>query len=272
VPVNGRDSIVKFIPNEINGKFKVAFLPKPEDQNKVGNRGFWGDKNHFYPENIIQFVIGCDPIDHGALTVDGKKSNAAAYVFRKFDMLVDGSDKVFTQKDIENNPLEDWKLGKLKWKTNIPVVQYVHRPDDPREFYEDMINICRFYGCKIHPENQKTGVINHFRERGYESFIMNRPGFTFTDTKRNQETPGSPSSTPMIQQYSEEIAAWVQNYGHLCPFKELADDLLVFKPAKPREHDATVAFGFTLIAARSKEEPPPIMLDPDSMFPSYSMN
>lgn len=271
VPISGRDSAVKFVPNEANGRFKVSYIPPEQDQNRVGDRGFWENKNHFFPENIIKFVIGCDPIDHGAQTVDGKKSNAAAYVFRKFDMLVDGMDKVFTAKDIEANPLDDWKLGKLKWKTNVPIVQYVYRPDESSSFYEDMINLCRFYGCKILAENQKVGIINHFKERGYESFIMHRPGFTFTDDRRNQSTPGIPSSTPMIQQYTEKIMAWVQNYGHLCPFKELTDDLIKFRPAKPREHDPTVAFGFTLIAAESKEEPPPVAIDPNDIFPSYPM-
>lgn len=263
-----KDGRVKFISNP-TGRFKVAFLPDIDGQNLVKIRGQYANKPLWHPLNTTKFVIGIDPVDHGAQTVEGKPSNAAAYVFRKFDLNVDRQDCVFDQSDLKSDPFCEWKIGRSNWKTNIPVVQYINRPPDPRDFYEDMIKMMRFYGCKVLVENQKQGLLNHMRERGYEDFLMNRPAFTFTKDSQTQDTPGIPSSTPMIQQYTEKIAIWVQNFGHLNPFRELNDDLIVFKPSKPREYDPTVAFGFTLIAAENKDDIKRSMINVEDLFPVY---
>lgn len=263
-----QDGDVRFDHNPVNGRFQVFFLPDTGEQNRVSIRGYHGEKTLWRPNNILAFTIGVDPVDHGAQTVEGKKSNAAAYVFRKFDLNIDRQEMIFTEESLKEDPFWDWKVGRVRWNTNLPVVQYIHRPNDPRDFYEDMIKLARFYGCKVLVENQKTGLINHFRERGYEDFLMYRPSFTFTKDGNSQDTTGIPSSTPMIQQYTERISAWVQNYGHLNPFKELNADLIRFNPARPREHDPTVAFGFTLIAAENKEDVRRSVMDLEDLFPA----
>lgn len=267
--ISQKDGDVKFVPNPVNGRFKVAFLPDTREQNLVKIRGYHATKPLWHPLNTTKFVIGIDPVDHGAQTVEGKKSNAAAYVLRKFDLNVDRQDCVFDELDLKSDPFCEWKLGKINWKTNIPVVQYINRPPDPRDFYEDIIKLMRFFGCKILVENQKQGLLSHMRERGYDDFLMNRPAFTFSKDNQTQDTPGIPSSTPMIQQYTEKIAVWVQNFGHLNPFKELNDDLIRFNPSRPREHDPTVAFGFTLIAAENKDDIKRSMIDVNDLFPVY---
>lgn len=269
---NEKDGDVRFVHNSVNGKFKVFHIPDPHDQNRVSVRGYHGQTRLWRPNNIMRFTIGVDPVDHGAQTSEGKKSNAAAYVFRKFDMNIDAPDNVFTELDLKQESFSEWKLGRVKWKTNIPVVQYIHRYDDPRDFYEDMIKLARFYGCKLLIESQKPGLLNHMKERGYEEFIMNRPSFTFTKKGFTQDTQGIASSTPMIQQYTERISAWVQLYGHLNPFIELNEDLLKFNPSRPREHDPSVAFGFTLIAAENKDDIKRAPIDINDIFRSYPAN
>lgn len=235
-----QDGKVIFVPNSRNGKFYVAWLPgKDEDTNKVIQiRSIVLDGRTikcFKPNNDEKFAIATDPVDHGQ-TVDGRKSKAAAYVFRKYDMLIDPPDKVDEE-------------GRLKWETHNFVTEYITRPLEPEVYYEDMIKICKFYGCKILVENQKQGIIHYFKHRGYFGFIMNRPENTFTSKGSLQDTPGIPASRPMIQQYTNKLMTHIQNHGHRLKFKRLVVDLLEFDPNKPTKYDASVAAGFTLIAS-----------------------
>jgi len=77
---NREQKIVEFRPNS-NGMFKVVWQPKVEDRNKVLNNGFKRK-----PGNCFEMSAGCDPYDHKT-TADNRRSNAAAYVFRKFNPL-----------------------------------------------------------------------------------------------------------------------------------------------------------------------------------------
>lgn len=263
-----KDGSVKFVHNDINGRFYVSKIILFNEANKVAPCGLVEGIQQFKPTNCNKFSIGTDPVDHG-VTVDGRKSSPAAYVFEKFDLLIDNPNAVYTNEDIKISPESDWKMGKIKWKTYLPIVEYIFRPDDPIEYYEDMIKACRYFGCKILAENNKVGIINHFRARGYREFIMNRPEATFTKEGESQDTPGMPSSQPMIQQYTSKIASYVQHHGHRIPFIRLIRDLKIFDPKNPRKHDATVAFGFTLIGAENKEEEPAAPIEIEELFNMY---
>lgn len=270
VDSNGKDSPVVFKHNPINGKYIVKHIPTNEETNKVEPWYMVDNVQQWKPKNTLKFAIAVDPVDHGSVTDEGRKSNAAAYVFEKFDLLKDDPNNRYAAQDFKNSPLEDWKMGMYNWKTYLPIVEYINRPDDPIEFYEDMIRICRFFGCKILAENQKVGIINHFKLRGYSEFVMSRPKATFTTDNTNQDTPGIPSSQPMIQQYCDKIASYVQHHGHRIPFIRLIKDLKVFDPKNPRKHDPTVAFGFLLIAVENQEMQDPVPIEVTELFRMYN--
>lgn len=228
----------------INGRFKVAqLIKKEEERNKVLNIGVVDGVIQFAPSNDIKFIIGTDPIEHGKVTDAKRSSDAAAYVFRKFDREVDDPNTVDDQ-------------GRIKWQTHNFVVQYIHRPLDPEIYYEDMIKICTYFGCSVLIENQKAGIMTYFKLRGYERFIMYRPKDTFTTEGNSQDTLGVPASKPMIGQYTEKLQTFYSHHAHRIFFTELLMDSLKFDPSNTKVHDATVAAGYTLLAAENKVELP----------------
>jgi hypothetical protein len=273
---NGRDSKVVFHHNP-QGKFCASWLPtKNEDTNRVA-RGpdMRLDDGTVVPTwrplNDAKFRIGCDPVQHGVDTVDKRVSDSAAYVFRMYDMTQDPNYELkYKESDVEYP--DDYRIGRLKWNTYVPVVEYIFRNDDPDDFFEDMIKLCRFFGCQILIENNKNNIINTFRKRGYADFVMFRPRETFTTESEAQNTGGIPGVEPVIQQYIGEIKTYVMNHGHRIPFKRLLQDLLRFRRKNIKIHDPTVAFGMTLMSLKGEAKIEHVPIEVTSLFNMYSIN
>jgi hypothetical protein len=138
---NGFGSDVKFIPTK-SGKWQVAWVPEVQDQNKKSWRN-----GMTYPGNMDTLRSGVDPYDHDK-TTDGKK-------FRMYSPTYEEESNMF-------------------------VCQYIHRPPTAYIMYEDMLKQSLFYGCQLLAENNKIGIVNWFTEKGYRSYLMNRPEFTNT--------------------------------------------------------------------------------------------
>lgn len=243
------DGPVTFKHNSVNGKFEVAWLPPLNKRNQVGEKTAGGIKI-FYPKNDKDYCIGSDPISFGK-TVDGRKSNAATYAFRKFDFNVD-----------QGKP-------EANYESHNFMIEYIFRPQEPEIFYEDMIKLCRFLGCKILVENQKNNIFTYFKQRGYGEFIMHRPETTFTKEGPSQDTEGIPSSTVMIDTYTGRLQTFVNKHGHRVPFKRLIRDWLEFDPAHPRKFDATVASGFTLLAREKVVEDDLPQINYEELFDTF---
>ena len=225
---NQRDGHVVWMPDR-NGRWEVSWMPDDSETNMKVNRG-----GRWAPANEATIVSGVDPYDHQT-TTDGKKSNAAAYVFRKY------------------NPA-------MANETHCFVSEYINRPPTVQMFYEDMLMQCIFYGCQILVENNKVGLINYFEERGYGRYLMERPEVTHTEYSRKQKIKGIPTSGEVvvnsiidaIQIYVYEAIGYDQHTGEIgrCYFKELLLDWVNFEPDNRRKYDATMASGITLLAAQ----------------------
>lgn len=240
------------------GRFKVAQLIKDEDKNanRVSLGGTRDGIPIYEPTNDTKYIIGTDPIEHGKIVDNKRASNAAAYVFRKFDPHVDRKES------------QDFQ-GRIKWETHNFIVQYIYRPLNPEIYYEDMIKICHYFGCSILIENQKPAIMTYFKMRGYERFIMYRPEDTFTTTTGAQDTLGIPASKVMIDYYTEKLQTFVAHHAHRIHFTELLMDLLKFDPSNTKVYDATVAAGYTLTAAENKvEETQEVYLE--NLLPLYN--
>jgi hypothetical protein len=259
-----------------NGRFQFAFVPqRTEDANLVEEGSLLTLPSGttirtFKPLNDLKYRIGTDPVDHGVETVDARVSDSAAYCFRLFDRSIDDPDSIYTVHDTGDDM--DYKNGKTKWETHLPVVQYVYRNDDPATYYEDMIKLCRYFGCSILAENQKTGIINHFRNRGYGEFLMYRPAETFTIESGKQNTVGVPGSNPLVQQWLGLTKSYINNHGHRIPFLFLCRDLLKFRKSNIRIHDATVAFGTTQIALLGEAKQVSQIIEVQQLFRTYTPN
>lgn len=254
-----RDTTVKWEENK-NGRFKIAWVPeKTEETNRVIKIGEKYDisetgekylRNLYKPDNSKKFCLGIDPFDHSVVT-EGAGSNAAAYVFKKHDVL--NSDDPYD---------------------NCFVVQYLHRPKMAKIFYEDMIKLCVFFGCEMLYETQKTGIKTYFEDRGYSGFLMIKPKILETkreaNSAQNPVNVGAASSPGAKQSIAEHIEEYVVVDCHKVPFEELLEDWLDFDIADTEKYDATMASGWTLIASTKfiKERPKELQLT--SIIPSYN--
>lgn len=237
------DVKAKFVPNPENGRWEVSWMPqKEQDQNKVRAHRQFNGFTEYHPENIEKIAAAHDPISH-TQTVDKRKSNAATAIYRNFDPWDEQHSETF-------------------------IADYVYRPDDPEESYEDQIIACFFYGCPILIENNKNAAVQYFIKRGYEPFVMRRPESTFTAADRSQDTYGTPSTTPVIEYYINAMKTHVVKHGYKLKHLRIIRDLLAFDPVKRTKFDLGVASQLALIAAEKKYEEEPAHADMQELFGS----
>lgn len=192
-----------------------------------------------------RLAIGCDPIEHGVVSQPGRSSKPVIFVKEKYSEELDG---VLTQELLEQRA-----EAKYPYRSNRPILLYDKRPTDPNKFFEYAIMICVYFGCQIHVESQKPAIISYFHARGYGAFIQHKykPKFQLQD-KIQQD--GTPSSQPLIQQYTSLVAHQKEYFCHLNPFKEVLQDNLVFTPVDTKPYDYTVAEGFAELACEMKSQ------------------
>ena len=222
-----QDGKVQWVPNS-KGRWRISWLPPEDRRNKIKEVG-----NRKAPANSMEMVAGCDPYDHDT-TTDGRRSDAACYVYKKFSMMDDFSNQF--------------------------VCEYIARPPKAEMFYEDVIKTCVYYGCPILIENNKVGIIKYFERRGYYEYLMDRPESTHTSNSRSQKTKGIPSTgVAVLNAQTEAVASYV--YDHIgynedtgemgkCYFNRLLNDWSRFEPDNRTKYDATVASSLALLASQ----------------------
>lgn len=206
-------------PTQTKAKFKIYMHPI---QGSMNNNHYDGSERK--PGNILLYQAGADPFDHKYVT-DGQASKGCGYVFRKYDPWDEDNSDLF-------------------------VCQYLSRPRDPETYYEDMLKMCFYYGCELHPENNKIGIVNHFRRRGYHKFLSKRPETTHTSqATRRQKEFGTPN-TPRSRAYMEDLwGDYLSKNIHKIMFRELLIQLLGYDPDNTTKYDAVIGGGWTLMAA-----------------------
>jgi len=207
-----RDSSVIFVENK-KGKFLLhKDIDYKSGYNIVESRG-----SKKIPKNTTKFVAGADPYDHNT-TVDGRGSDGAGIVLHKYDA---------------NSSLSE-----------TFVCMYLYRPQTAEVFYEDMIKMCHFFGCKVLPEDNKVGMIKYFQMRGYDSFLQYLPKSKKAGISANQKTH---------QQLAEETELYIHDNSEKVLFKRLLEDWLKFDLKKTTKFDAAMAAGWCLVAAGAKK-------------------
>lgn len=221
-------------------RFCVSYIPPADECNQVTSQ-YYGDFKSYAPLNEVKYSAGADPYvnDLNLLVDRGKGSLAAMYIKMKYDPLID-------------NP-ED---PAYKHITDAPILEYLCRPSEVYDMYEDVLKAIWFYGCKIFPETNKPGLKNWLRDNGYEDFLVVKPkGITKNDDylKLTQDG-GATSSVPMIQHYTDLTESDVKRNVHKYPFPRLLYQLLHFNNAETQKYDAAVGWGFTLVGCQKKVE------------------
>lgn len=225
--VDKEDGEVGFVHNPGKGKFIITHLPDVGKRNQVSqdHQGDW------LPLNDAEFALASDPISH-TKTVDPRASKAAAHGFMRYK--------------------ESREHGKdpANWTTHMWCLEYLNRPDEVEEYFEDMIMACRMYGCQLLCESNKNNLIQHFKSRGYGHFIMYRPETTLTNnnSRAQMDTEGIPASRETIDMYITKLKTFINRHGKRIPFERTIEDLLRFDPLKTKEYDLAVSAGWSMLA------------------------
>lgn len=211
---DGPDSKVKFV-EMVNGPFALlknqdGYEPGDERSGVRKVSGVW------VPNNKHINTGGVDPFDH-VTTVDSRRSNGAAYLYRKFDAL---------------NPE----------KTGLFVMEYIYRETHPKIFYESMIKLCVWAGCDLLFEDNKPGIRHYFEERGYLPCLVHLP---------DRKEPGLPSSFRTKQELVEVTKSYVLDSIHKVYFLRLLEDWRDFEPTNTKVYDAAMSASFTLLSDKS---------------------
>jgi len=223
------DSEVVF-QEDNNGKWLVSWFPKVEDRNKHVVK--FGKKA---PANTHDGLFSVDPFDHRYVS-GGKQSKAASHGIHKYS---------FNDPNVSNTFIS----------------QYWGRPKDPAVFYEDMLMQCVFYGWEILGESNKPGCINHFRNRGYDNYLMRRPAFTHNEhSEKKQEEVWIPNTGTIDKGIRRMLVEHMQSYVYQyignnsitgimgnCKFNDTLHDLVKFDIEKWTDYDLTVSAMYAVL-------------------------
>ncbi len=189
----------------------------------------------FTPLNAHKRVIGIDPYSVRDLAEEGSGSMGAAAVYNRYDM---------------NIPEEfcDTIVG-----------DYLFRPPDPFDFYEDMLAAAFWFGCPLFIETNKSNALDYFRHRGYLwgfeanplDFIWERPRSTFTNPNQ-KETDGMYNSQGTIEHYTNSTALHIRKHGWKLKHLRVIDQWLLFNPKKTKQFDLGVAASMAVVGAERK--------------------
>jgi len=210
-----------------NGRWLVDWHPKAEHRNK------FTIVNGYKKPTGTTVVSGVDPFDHKT-TTDSRKSDAACYSLRKYDPMNPGGSNKF-------------------------ISEYVNRPSTPEMFYEDILMQNVYFSSEVLIENNKPGILNYFRMRGYYGYLMKRPESTQTKFSKKSEEPGIPMTGDAARDalinalvtYIYDNIGYNQDedtYGS-CPFNHLLNDWVKFDVGKWTDYDSTVASGLAVLAS-----------------------
>ena len=172
---NPQDKFSKiYFEENPNGRFNLSLILKDNE----ANRFFRGDKGWWYPLNGKKFNAGGDAFKFDE-TEGGQMSDGGIAVKYKYDETVDP----------HGTPIEEWKSDRF-------VLTYRYRPDTKKEYTDDCLKVCLYFGCPINAETNVPQIIDDFTEwkaypflkhlRDKDGQLRKTPGFhSGTDSKQN---------------------------------------------------------------------------------------
>lgn len=247
------------------GRWEASwFLPEEERNKSIIKNG------RIAPGNVKSGCIGVDPYGHKTTSGD-RKSEACAAFFRNFS---------FHEMYI----------------SNCYCAFYLHRPEDPNIFFDDVLNACVYYGVQHLTENTKSDLFNFFRMRGYQNYTMMTQASEYTKGNNRAMVEGISTNGEDVrtQLVNGQISYINDNVGSLskkaqvdlglkeynpsihghCPYDRLLNDWLDFKFSKWTDYDASVGSMIARLGAkrivsikRKSEEEAPFEIK----FPTYKI-
>lgn len=230
--------------NRDKAKWNITYIPNDNLKNNVRIEGYSQKyKTELkFPQNQKRFHISTDPINKEGKRGDSKHSKPAAAVFYCFDPDEDNITDFLEYNRIPTTQIDEnrYKI-QYQFKSHRFIADYIHRPLDPEEYYEDMIKACFFFGCKLLPETNTSGIVTYFIKRGYEAFLMKRPEASYTKNTSNREDYGIHVTAEVINMYINNMRTFVQRHGHRFKNPRIVKDLILIRENRTTEYDIAVA-------------------------------
>lgn len=124
------------------------------------------------------------------------------------------------------------------------VAMYKDRPQNIREAYKIAMCMCRYYNCRINIEATRVGMITWARENKCLQYFMKRPRATLTDIKQGTTKQyGTPATKTIIEQQTDLIADYVEDYGHNIWFEDMLEQLNGYNDENKTKFDIIAALG-----------------------------
>ena len=222
-----KDSRVRFEPCR-NGRFRLAWRPKPEHTNMIVRKG-----NMKYPANEHLGSFGVDPYNISQAKTRGSAGAMVGITTHHFNA------------DIA--PL------------NTMFLEYKTRPPDADIFFEDILMASVYYGMPCLIENNKDRLLYYFKRRGYRGYSMNRPDKVFSKLSYfEKEVGGIPMTGKDVgHAHANGIESWINKfvgrdsedqYGKNLIYEKTLNELMRFEFDNRTDYDATMAMGLAIMA------------------------
>lgn len=142
------------------------------------------------------------------------------------------------------------------------VAMYKDRPQNIREAYKIAMCMCRYYNCKINIEATRVGMITWARENKCLQYFMKRPRATLTDIKYGTTKQyGTPATKAIIEQQTDLIADYVEDYGHNIWFEDMLEQLNGYNDENKTKFDIIAALGMVELADQELSGRQPTKVD-----------
>jgi hypothetical protein len=237
---------VKFVPDEENGKFCVAWFPPAAELTNMVGTGRWG----WEPLNKKMGVIGLDPFNNAVVSDKKRASKAGMTGYLYFDLKSEQANKGYREaygKDREGyHP------------TPSVIFKYKARPATMNIFFEDVLKACWYYGLPLANERQINKIETFMETHECKSFML-----TTAEMKGGKDLKpedfnlyGMPMSEDLAYECIQMVRGFLEGDGlHLrefkykifddirrMPFLECIEDLMTFRNEKRTEFDWVMSF------------------------------
>ena len=179
---------------------------------------------------------------------------------------IDGIDIGANQTSKETRDPSDFciVIKKRAFGMNEPqyVAMYKDRPANIREAYKIAMCMCRYYNAKINIEATRMGMVTWARENKCLQYFMKRPRATLTDIKYGTTKQyGTPATKAIIEQQTDLIADFVEDYGHTIWFEEMLEQLNNYNDENKTKFDIIASLGMVELADQELSGRQPTKVD-----------
>ena len=199
----------------------------------------------------------------------GEEFNAVAYTEMQ-DLYVagiDGIDIGAAQTSEATKSPSDFciTIKKRAFGLNNPqyVAFYKDRPQNIREAYKIAMCLIKYYNCKANIEATRVGFLTWAREHKCLSYFMKRPTATLGNIKSKSNTYGTPATKVIINQQTDLIANFVEDYGDEIWFEEMLEQLQSYNDENKGKFDIIASMGMTELADQELSGRIPLKIEKD---------